>query len=364
MMSRITVAALTAGAFAGLALPADGQQSGEGSARAQAQAQARSERERERELAAAQARAEQAQADRERAQADRERAQEDRERAQEDRERMRAELERARAELEEAARKVARLSAEFTAPAVREVMKNVGMARQRAMIGIGTEDDASGVRVTAVSPNGPAAAAGLQRGDVIVAIDGAALPAAAGGQSPTAALVAQMENLEPGETVSLEVRAPDGSYRTVAVQTRALGQAYWWPENFDFDFDFEPPNVRINPFNAWFGGAQQAWRSMELVQLTPELGSYFGTERGVLVVRGPNREGFGLRDGDVIIDIGGREPASPEHAMRILGSFEPGETLRMTVMRQQRRETLEVQIPQPERPERAIRQPERPNGRP
>ena len=34
--------------------------------------------------------------------------------------------------------------------------------------------------------------------------------------------------------------------------------------------------------------------------------------------------------------------------MRILRSFEPGETLRMTIMRHQRRETLEVQLPVPE----------------
>jgi type II secretory pathway component PulC len=52
-----------------------------------------------------------------------------------------------------------------------------------------------------------------------------------------------------------------------------------------------------------------------------------------------------LQDGDVILDIGGREPTTPEHAMRILASFQPGETLKIAVMRKQRRETLEFKLP-------------------
>jgi type II secretory pathway component PulC len=54
---------------------------------------------------------------------------------------------------------------------------------------------------------------------------------------------------------------------------------------------------------------------------------------------------LGFRDGDVILDIGGREPQSPEHAFRILGSFAPGESLRVSIMRKQARQTLEISIP-------------------
>ena len=84
---------------------------------------------------------------------------------------------------------------------------------------------------------------------------------------------------------------------------------------------------------------------MQLVTLTPALGKYFGTDKGLLVVRGPESAALGLRDGDVILDIGGREPTTPEHAMRILGSFEAGEPLKITIMREQRRQTLDVKIP-------------------
>ncbi|HEY8520869.1 MAG TPA: PDZ domain-containing protein [Gammaproteobacteria bacterium] len=262
----------------------------------------------------------------EREQAERERT----EREQAERERKESELQRARAELERAAREVARLSQELAAPIVRRF----SFAQQRAMLGLSIEDDERGVRVRGVSPNGPAAAAGVQAGDVIVAIDGALLPT--GEQSPSQALLAQMTHVEPGEDVMLEI-VRDGERREVTVRPRAMRAWEWLP---DADVDWEP---------RYFFFRDDAWRSMELVALTPELGSYFGTERGILVVRGPGREGIDLRDGDVILDIGGREPSSPEHAMRILRSFEPGETLRMNIMRQQRRQTLEIELPAADR---------------
>src|SRR5690606_28082380 len=96
----------------------------------------------------------------------------------------------------------------------------------------------------------------------------------------------------------------------------------------------------------WRGMFQpRPWRDLDLVPLTPALGEYFGTDKGLLVVRAPQDTTLGLRDGDVILEIGDREPQTPEHAARILASFESGETLTLTIMRRQRRETLEVQIP-------------------
>ena len=57
--------------------------------------------------------------------------------------------------------------------------------------------------------------------------------------------------------------------------------------------------------------ARGPWADMELATLTPQLGSYFGTEKGVLVVRAPKEPGFPLEDGDVILAI---EAASPRAA--------------------------------------------------
>ena len=47
----------------------------------------------------------------------------------------------------------------------------------------------------------------------------------------------------------------------------------------------------------------------------------------------------------VIQKIDGRTPSSVRHAMRILGSYQAGETLELQIMRDKKRRKLEVEIP-------------------
>jgi len=84
---------------------------------------------------------------------------------------------------------------------------------------------------------------------------------------------------------------------------------------------------------------------MELAKLTERLGSYFGTDEGLLVVRAPDDEDLMLEDGDVILSIDGREPASIAHAMRILRSYEGGEELKIEIMRDKRKRTVSIEMP-------------------
>jgi len=86
---------------------------------------------------------------------------------------------------------------------------------------------------------------------------------------------------------------------------------------------------------------------MELVTLTPQLGRYFGADKGVLVVRAPHDGALKLQDGDVILAIDGRQPTSGSHATRILASYQPGEKVALRVIRD--RKTLELQATLPER---------------
>jgi len=253
-------------------------------------------------------------------------------------------MEEARRELEEAARAVAELSAGAGRAFVRMLPEFRGAVR--AELGIAIEDGDQGVRVTGVTPGGAAAEAGVAVGDVIVAIDGVEL---AGAGSETRRLLAHLRDVEPGQNVDLRVLR-DGETREIAVTTRE-------PEGM-FALLGTEPGERIfmrgvpgeGPMNLarlrldrLLGGR---WSDLELVALTEPLGSYFGTSEGLLVVRAPDDDATGLMDGDVILAIGGRTPTSPEHAMRILMSFEPGETLELSIMRRQRRETIEYVIPE------------------
>jgi predicted metalloprotease with PDZ domain len=53
----------------------------------------------------------------------------------------------------------------------------------------------------------------------------------------------------------------------------------------------------------------------------------------------------GLDEGDVILSIAGRTPENPRHAFRILGSYQPNEKVKFEVLRQRKRLTLDVQMP-------------------
>lgn len=258
-------------------------------------------------------------------------------------EQARLELQEARQALESAAREVARLSSRVAGPILGDVTRQFRMTGRRAMLGINISDTEDGVRVDGVTPGGPAAESGIVTGDVIVAMDGATLT----GESPSELLIAQMGNVNPGDAVALTLLR-DGDEQDVEVITREIAPLMFGhagPGGPNLTLRGVPlpgSNFAMPTFDVLRRAGR--WRDMELVELTPELGGYFGTETGILVVRAPT-DVPELQDGDVILEIGARTPNSTEHAMRILGSFEPGETLELAIMRNQRRQTLEIELP-------------------
>ena len=84
---------------------------------------------------------------------------------------------------------------------------------------------------------------------------------------------------------------------------------------------------------------------LELVELNEGLGRYFGTDSGLLVVSAPKSDAFEIQEGDVIQSIDGREPKDVRHAMRILSSYQGGEKLKLGIMRDKKKKTLEIEIP-------------------
>ena len=91
--------------------------------------------------------------------------------------------------------------------------------------------------------------------------------------------------------------------------------------------------------------------TMQLIALTPQLGRYFGTDHGVLVVRAPTHGVLKLEDGDVILSIGGRVPASSSQAIRILTSYDPGQEIRLVILREHHRVDITATLPPPTLPE-------------
>lgn len=73
----------------------------------------------------------------------------------------------------------------------------------RGWLGIDGDDHEDGAVVRAVKPASPAEAAGLRSDDVIVAIDGAAVPS-------MAAVVVRLRSQRPGDVLTLRVQRPEG----------------------------------------------------------------------------------------------------------------------------------------------------------
>jgi S1-C subfamily serine protease len=220
--------------------------------------------------------------------------------------------------------------------------------------------DSVGAYVDAVTPNGPAAKAGIQSGDVITRLDGKSVLAGHQAEAdgdreslPGLHLIELAARLAPNDTVAVEFRRGKDK-KTVSVVTadesdimfegrpggRTMAFRYFRPDESgrpplppeDSDFD---ERMGMGPM---LYGSPLA--DLELAPLNPDLGQYFGASNGVLVVSAPKDSGLSLKGGDVVLAVDGRKPASPSQLLRILRSYERGENFKIEILRKQKRETV------------------------
>jgi len=226
------------------------------------------------------------------------------------------------------------------------------LKRPRLGVVVTGSEDPAGARILAVTPGGPADEAGLRAGDVIVTVNGREI----GSDSPSHALVEVVRELGDGATANVEFARDDSeqvavvTVREMEVDNEELEKLVQMDiESGELEGLAEPRELRMRILEGlpehgeWF--VPRGWWKLELVSLDRELGEYFGTESGVLVVRGSDDQALPLRGGDVILSIDGRPVKGPTHATRILRSYEPGEKLSIEVMRKGSRQTLEATVP-------------------
>jgi membrane-associated protease RseP (regulator of RpoE activity) len=117
-------------------------------------------------------------------------------------------------------------------------------------------------------------------------------------------------------------------------RVRVLGGEDFDGEPFALRFRSEPClNGSSGQGRAWVFAGGNCFDGVEFIDLNEGLAEYFGTGEGVLVSEVDEDSSLGLRAGDVLMAIDGREVRSPEHALRILGSYEADEEVRLRVMR-------------------------------
>lgn len=293
-------------------------------------------------------------------------------------------LDEARRKLDEATKAYAELAAKHgTQSLLRKPVIGVVLA----------PDTTSGVRVVAVTPGGAADDAGLKSGDRLVAIDGATISAAtpeARVERARAAIAkhdekskVQLRYIRDGKekTVVVTPKAGDrlmfigdvGRYerviaqqhreaaRQAAEQTRAAIPAARRAEREARRAAEEAARVaaiapevrreiiRLTPDGDFPVLADALrWNGLNLATVDADLGKYFGTDKGVLVLStGPELDG--LKAGDVIRSVAGEDVDSPREVMEALRGRKAGSKVDVGYLRDRKTGTALVTVPEPMR---------------
>lgn len=242
---------------------------------------------------------------------------------------------------------------------------------RRARLGIqvnmqARESDSLGAYVNSVTSGGPAEKAGILAGDVITRLDGTSLlgkrqqKASDDERSlPGLRLIELASRLEPNDTIEVEFRRGTTSKKATLVTSDDPMQVWNFdgpggPRGFAYKIGPEMERMRLDldsmprrfpPGAMYFMGS---FANLELAPLNADLGQYFGASDGVLVISVPQNSSLNLKGGDVVIAIDGRKPTNPGHLLRILQSYDGGESVKFDIMRSKKRETVTGKIPERE----------------
>ncbi|HWG10435.1 MAG TPA: PDZ domain-containing protein [Rhodanobacteraceae bacterium] len=239
---------------------------------------------------------------------------------------------------------------------------------KRGMLGLVLEEkDHAGMRVTAVTPGGPAERAGIKVGDVVTEISARSF------RMQGAKLI--IDDLPVGETVTLSVLR-NGKTQQISVTTERFQSADWQAlaRTAELAAQHAAPEANSPEFQAqihrsiedamkqseqaraqfaaqwgkgfnldgrWFA----PWWGLNLASLNPELGRYFGADKGALVLSNDAQRYPGLQAGDVITAVNGNAVSQPEDAMRALQAQPADKPVRLTVLRHGRPLAVDMKSP-------------------
>ena len=319
--------------------------------------------------------------------------------------RMHEELNHARRELQETSREIARVNREVARARARgESSSYVYRTHERPILGVILgESNEVGVEVLGVSPDGPSERAGIEQGDFIIALGGRVLAATDESGNALSGLNIALQDLKAGEPVIVslerddktielsvvpEVREPLGWHtitrfpsapespespgRVVRVErivvpeidTEALAEQIEQirievddrrrlmeirePTHHEYEIELhdmsELGNLALHETNIWFGLPMT--QGLKLAEIDADLGAYFKTDRGVLVLKAKADNDLQLKSGDVILKVGDTDVNSPSEFMRTLREFEEGQELQINIKRDRKDKTLETVMPE------------------
>ncbi len=240
--------------------------------------------------------------------------------------------------------------------------------------------DSIGALIVGVTPNGPAAKAGLHTGDIVVRFNGKLVTegdtAEPDESAPGIRLIKLVAEVKPGDSTTVLYRRAGAQHMAtvIAGDEPVSNWVYTFPGPAgagvlrsappprarvrrdgarEFDYELRPdslffrsdtlasttPLFRRSPMPlAWITGSPLA--NLELAPMNPGLGRYFGIDAGVLVIALPENSTLGLKPGDVVLAVDGRQVRAPGPLMRALMSYEPGDSLKFQIVREKKKQSV------------------------
>jgi len=235
----------------------------------------------------------------------------------------------------------------------------------RSWLGVSVEEETErqqgGARILQVIPDSPAEEVGLQKGDVIVSVDGKPVYGPRG-------LSRVLGSHEAGSTVEIAI-VRDGQNQALSVELgerptvrgifRSIQNPEWSGEDLEQSLEdagrelrrLEAPGGHVSGF---FGIGQRPRLGVRLIEVTPELREHLGgqPDSGVLVgqvMKGMPAEMAGVQVGDLIEAVDGKTIEDVGDLIDAVRNTETG-VLRIDIVRDGRAQSIDVVLPDP--PER------------
>jgi len=206
-------------------------------------------------------------------------------------------------------------------------------AAKRGYLGVGTASAGVGERVVAVDPLGPAAAAGLKAGDVIVKLDNLVIDA-------VNTLRVQLNSRKTGQSVSVTFRDAAGNLQTrnVTLRDRSAADPAQPRSLYRLFDDDEPVSGDIVQMQFLQPPGPRPMLGVTVLDATPEFRERLklGNATGVIIseVR-PNTPAADakLQVNDFVQAIDNRPVTSAAEVQQIIGSTKPDTPVKLKVLR-------------------------------